>query len=156
MIKIPFINSKEEIKINPAKRFVKINSDLVSQVLYCLNYKKKAQPGLAKGRSDVRGGGRKPWKQKGTGRARAGTIRSPLFVGGGVTFGPTKDKANKKISKKMKSLAIGQLFVKKAQSKEVMCLDNLTIKDNKTKLAADNIKSVTASLVLVVDKVELE
>jgi large subunit ribosomal protein L4 len=67
-----------------------------------------------KTKSEVRGGGRKPWKQKGTGRARAGSLRSPLFVGGGISFGPKPRIVNKKVNKKEKRLAIlAALYLKK-------------------------------------------
>lgn len=77
-----------------------------------------------KTRSDVRGGGKKPWKQKGTGRARAGSTRSPLWKGGGVIFGPQNIKHSQKINKKEKQLAIKTLLVNKFERTQIV--DNLT------------------------------
>lgn len=77
-----------------------------------------------KTRSEVRGGGKKPWKQKGTGRARAGSTRSPLWKGGGVIFGPQNIKRSKKINKKEKQLAVRTLLVNKFERTQI--IDNLT------------------------------
>lgn len=87
-----------------------------------------------KQRAEVRGGGRKPWRQKGTGRARAGTIRSPIWVGGGITFGPTNSRNFRKdINKKMKRKALFMALSDKLSNKYLTILDNLEIKDYKTK-----------------------
>jgi large subunit ribosomal protein L4 len=87
-----------------------------------------------KDRSEVRGGGKKPWKQKGTGRARAGSSRSPIWIGGGVTFGPTSDRNfSKKINKKMKQKAIMMALSDKITSASLVVLDALTMADYKTK-----------------------
>ncbi len=98
----------EEIKLNPKVWDVPYNADLVAQVLYVINSNERKGTSSVKGRGDVSGGGKKPWKQKGTGRARQGSIRSPLWVGGGVTFGPNIKNWKRKINKKM--------------SKEAMCI----------------------------------
>lgn len=98
----------EEIKLNPKVWDVSYNADLVAQVLYVLNSNERKGTSSVKGRGDVSGGGKKPWKQKGTGRARQGSIRSPLWVGGGVTFGPNIKNWKRKINKRM--------------SKEAMCI----------------------------------
>ncbi len=87
-----------------------------------------------KDRSEVRGGGKKPWRQKGTGRARAGSSRSPIWIGGGVTFGPTKDRNFKKdINKKMKKKALLMVFSDKVKEKAMLVVDKLAIEEFKTK-----------------------
>ncbi|ARK28515.1 50S ribosomal protein L4 [Halalkalibacter krulwichiae] len=86
-----------------------------------------------KGRSEVRGGGRKPWRQKGTGRARQGSIRSPQWVGGGVVFGPTPRSYSYKLPKKVRRLAIKSALSSKVQAEEVVVLDNLSFEAPKTK-----------------------
>jgi large subunit ribosomal protein L4 len=88
----------------------------------------------AKDRSEVRGGGKKPWRQKGTGRARHGSIRSPLWRGGGVTFGPTKERNfSKKINKKMRRKALLAVLSGKVRDNELIILDKLQISSPKTK-----------------------
>jgi large subunit ribosomal protein L4 len=91
----------ENIKLNPKVWSVPYNADLVSQVLSVFLSNERKGTSTVKGRGDVSGGGRKPWKQKGTGRARSGSIRSPLWVGGGVTFGPNERNWKRNINKGM-------------------------------------------------------
>ena len=79
-----------------------------------------------KGRSEVRGGGRKPWKQKGTGRARQGSIRSPQWRGGGIVFGPTPRSYGYKLPKKVRRLAIKSALSSKVIANEIIVLDQLT------------------------------
>ena len=86
----------------------------------------------SKNRSAVRGGGKKPWKQKGRGVARAGTIRSPLWKGGGVVFGPSPHGYNKKLPKKMSQLARRSVFSKKLVDNELLILDKIEFSSNKT------------------------
>ncbi|HAK99684.1 50S ribosomal protein L4 [Exiguobacterium sp.] len=86
-----------------------------------------------KGRSEVRGGGRKPWKQKGTGRARQGSIRSPQWVGGGTVFGPTPRSYAYKLPKKVRRLALRSAFSSKVANNEFIVLEGLTIDAPKTK-----------------------
>ncbi|MCD6472571.1 50S ribosomal protein L4 [Candidatus Aerophobetes bacterium] len=86
-----------------------------------------------KGRSEVKGGGRKPWVQKGTGRARAGTIRSPLWVGGGIIFGPKPRKFKSHLSKKVKRAALRYSLVKKFKEGNLLILDKISLKTAKTK-----------------------
>ena len=86
-----------------------------------------------KTRSEVSGGGRKPWRQKGTGHARQGSTRSPQWPGGGIVFGPKPRTYNKKQNKKERVLALKSALSYKAQDKEIIVLDNLNIDTNKTK-----------------------
>lgn len=110
------------------------NPKLVHQVFVAQVVNRRSNLAHTKGRSEVRGGGKKPWRQKGTGRARAGSIRSPLWRGGGVTFGPTKKKSyEKKINKKMRRLALFSLLSKKLADNEVKIIETLNFPHNKTK-----------------------
>ncbi|KGA98315.1 50S ribosomal protein L4 [Alkalihalobacillus alcalophilus ATCC 27647 = CGMCC 1.3604] len=86
-----------------------------------------------KGRSEVRGGGRKPWRQKGTGRARQGTIRAPQWVGGGVVFGPTPRSYSYKLPKKVRRLAIKSALSSKVKAAEIVVLEDLKFDSIKTK-----------------------
>lgn len=86
-----------------------------------------------KNRAAVQGGGRKPWKQKGTGRARHGSIRSPIWVGGGVAFGPTPRSYSYKLPKKVRRLAIRSALSSKIKADELVVLDQLTLEQPKTK-----------------------
>ena len=123
-------------KINlPAKVFgAKWRADLVHQVVEGMRSNKRAGTADTKDRGEVRGGGRKPWKQKGTGRARHGSSRSPIWVGGGVTHGPLAEKNYKrKISKKMRAQALFSVLSKKFKDDEIIFIDSLNMKDIKTK-----------------------
>lgn len=105
-----------------------------------------------KGRGEVSGGGKKPWKQKGTGRARHGSSRSPIWVGGGITFGPKSNRNfSQKINKKMKRKALLMSLTDKASSGKFVVLDSLAFDEYKTKRVAQMIKKlpITGSLLLV-------
>ena len=89
----------------------------------------------AKSRGEVRGGGKKPWRQKGTGRARAGSIRSPIWRGGGVTFGPRPERNySQKINKKTKRIALLMSLSDKAKNKKIFVVDKIALPEVKTKL----------------------
>lgn len=109
-----------------------------------------------KDRSEVRGGGKKPWKQKGTGRARHGSIRSPIWRGGGVTFGPSKDRNySKDLNKKAKRTAIRQALSLAAKHDTVSVIDSVKFKDGKTKEAVklfEKMKLDRGVLLVVEDK----
>lgn len=116
---------------------VKWNPDLVRQALVAQMANRRKPLAHAKDRSEVRGGGRKPWRQKGTGRARHGSTRSPLWAGGGVTFGPSNEKKfAKKINKKMKRLALLSLLSKKMADGEITVIDVFKLENHKTKALA--------------------
>ncbi len=116
---------------------VKINRDLLYQVVVSQQANKRAGTAHTKDRGAVRGGGKKPWRQKGLGRARHGSIRSPIWVGGGTTFGPLNERNfKKKIPKKMKRKAMLMSLSSKVKDQTLVLLDKLKIEKGKTKLAA--------------------
>jgi len=114
------------------------NADLVHQVISSISSNKRANTADTKGRGEVQGGGRKPWKQKGTGRARHGSSRSPIWKGGGITHGPTVERNyKKKINKKMMAKALFTIFSKKFKSGDILFIDKITLAGIKTKKAAE-------------------
>ncbi len=120
------------------------NDDLVHQVVTSLQANKRTVIAYAKGRGEVRGGGRKPWRQKGTGRARHGSIRSPIWKGGGVTHGPTKEKIyHQKINKKMKKRAFFTVLSQKLRDNELLFLDKIILSRPKTKEAGEIVKKIS-------------
>jgi large subunit ribosomal protein L4 len=130
------INGKEVEKISlPEQVFgLRWNADLVHQVMRVKLANKRQLLAHTKDRSQVRGGGTKPWRQKGTGRARHGSIRSPLWIGGGVTFGPSSERNFKKrISKKMNRKAILILLSRKLKDGEIVVIQNFDLESGKTK-----------------------
>jgi large subunit ribosomal protein L4 len=113
---------------------VTTNQELLHQAVVAQMANERQVLADTKDRSEVRGGGKKPWKQKGTGRARVGSSRSPIWIGGGVTFGPTSDRNfSKKINKKMKQKAIFMALSDKAANNHLVILDALQMTEFKTK-----------------------
>lgn len=116
---------------------LKWNADLVHQVVTSQMANQRLKVAHVKGRGEVRGGGKKPWRQKGTGRARHGSIRSPIWKGGGVTHGPTKEENfKKKINRKMAQKALYTVLSAKARDGEIIVMEDLKLSEPKTKLAA--------------------
>ena len=112
------------------------NADLVHQVVTSEKTDARKPVAHTKNRGEVRGGGKKPWQQKGTGRDRHGSSRSPLWVGGGVTHGPRNEKNfERKVNKKMKAKALYTILSKKYKDGEILFVDNFSIKEPKTKNA---------------------
>ncbi len=161
-LKIPYYNSKavpqDPITIEINDKFQKVNVNLVSQVQHVERNNTGFKSGLTKTKSDVRGGGRKPWKQKGTGRARAGSNRSPLWRGGGITFGSDGQKKNLQIPQKMKQLAVLSMIVHKVHEKELSVIENIEIENKKTSEAAKIFEKVNCGkrVIMVTDKSEKE
>lgn len=125
---------------------VKWNNDLVHQVMLSMQSNARAGTAHTKDRGDVRGGGRKPWAQKGTGRARHGSSRSPIWRGGGVTFGPRADKNyDRKINRKMKAKALYAVLSKKFTDGEIIFIDTLKLGAPKTKDAKAIFDKIIAS-----------
>jgi len=121
--------------------------------LYCKAYASglRANTAQTKTRSDVRGGGKKPWAQKGGGRARAGSLRSPIFVGGGVAFGPSTNRNyDQKVNKKQKKLALYHAIAEMAANEKVFVVDNIAVESGKTKDAIALVNGFEQRDVLVV------
>lgn len=119
------------------------NADLVHQVFTSMNSNMRSNTASTKDRSEVSGTGKKPWKQKGTGRARHGSKRSPIWVGGGVAHGPNPDRNyKKKINKKMNAKALFTLLSDKLRKGQILFIDDLGSKEIKTKTAATSLKAL--------------
>lgn len=122
---------------------VKMNNDLVHQVMTSQGVNRRQGTAHTKDRGEVRGGGRKPWRQKGTGRARHGSNRSPIWKGGGVTFGPRNEKVYSNIiPKKTKRKALLMVLSSKVKNKQFILLDELKLTDGKTKQMAEILKNL--------------
>lgn len=128
---------KETSKIELPKRYAEVKEH--NLYLYIKSYLAglRANSAKAKTRAEVSGGGKKPWAQKGGGRARAGSITSPIFVGGGKAFGPSNNRNyNLKVNKKQKKLALDFALAQKASAGKLFIVDSCAIKSGKTKDAA--------------------
>jgi len=128
--------------INPHNLYLYVKSAQAAQ---------RANTATTKGRSEVRGGGKKPWAQKGGGRARAGSRRSPIFVGGGKAFGSMNNHSYKlKVNKKQKKLALNFALNEHAQNGTLFVVDNIEIASGKTKDAAAMFKALGQRDTLIV------
>lgn len=140
-------NGKEAGKIDlPKDVFGQTwNADLVHQVVVSMMSNARENVAHAKTRGEVSGTGKKPWKQKGTGRARHGSMRSPLWVGGGVAHGPRNDKNfDRKVGKKMKAKALYTILSRKFKDGEILFVDNFDFAKPKTADAVDSLKSLSS------------
>ncbi|WP_128896432.1 50S ribosomal protein L4 [Longirhabdus pacifica] len=122
-----------EVALNDAVFGIEPNESVLYDAIVMQQASLRQGTHKVKGRSEVRGGGRKPWKQKGTGRARQGSIRSPQWVGGGVVFGPTPRSYAYKLPKKVRRLAIKSALSNKTVDNKVIVLDELLMSQPKTK-----------------------
>lgn len=126
--------SAGKITLSPEAFGLSWNADLVHQVMVSMMSNARQPIAHTKTRGEVRGGGKKPWRQKGTGRARHGSTRSPLWVGGGVAHGPRNDKDyGRKVNKAVKAKAFLTLLSKKWRDGEVLFVDSLSFDAPKTK-----------------------
>ena len=144
----------------PGKLFdCEINESMMHQAVVAYLANQRHGAASTKERSDVRGGGRKPFRQKGTGRARAGTTRSPIHRGGGVVFGPHPRDYSLAMPKKMKRLAIRSSLSSRAKDGAVLVVDDLNFSEPKTKQFVDilkNMESYNQKVLFVLDKPHAE
>ncbi|MDE1875194.1 MAG: 50S ribosomal protein L4 [Patescibacteria group bacterium] len=141
-------DGKEAGKVKlPEKIFgLSWNADLVHQVMHSMTTSARQPIAHTKTRGEVRGGGKKPWRQKGTGRARHGSTRSPIWVGGGVAHGPRNDRNfDRKINKTMKTKAFLTLLSKKYKDGEVIFVESFGMAAPKTADAVAAIKAIASS-----------
>jgi len=145
-----------EISLPESVFGVAFNNDLVHQVVVSMMSNKRAPISHTKDRGEVSGGGIKPWRQKGTGRARAGTIRSPIWRGGGMVFAQVEPRDHsQKVNKKMYRGAMRSILSELIRQSRLMVVDNFDIALPKTKTLVDKLKGLDLSDVLiVVDKMD--
>ena len=128
----------------------KFNEPLIHQVLVSYMAGSRSGTKAQKSRSEVRGGGKKPWRQKGTGRARAGSIRSPIWRGGGVTFAAKSRDFSKKINKKMFRGAMRSIFSELVRQERFVCVDEFDVSESKTKLVKEKLDKLGLKEVLII------
>ena len=128
------------------------NEALVHQVVTAFLAGGRAGTKAQKNRAQVSGGGAKPWRQKGTGRARAGTIRSPIWVGGGRTFAATPRDYNQKVNKKMYRAALRSVFSELVRQERLVITDSITMEAPKTRELAGKLKQLGLDNVLIVNE----
>lgn len=146
---------KGEIEVSDEIFALEPNQDLLHRAVVIQLGNKRQGTHKAKDRSEVRGGGRKPYRQKGTGRARQGSIRSPLKIGGGVTFGPLPRSYRKTMPKKMRRQALKSALSACVQGEKMLVLDELQLQEIKTKAMAEvlnNLKLDKSTLVILDSK----
>jgi large subunit ribosomal protein L4 len=146
--KVKEVSVPEKILLSPAKEH------LIYEAV--LNYRANQRRGTAstKTRAQVKGGGRKPWRQKGTGRARAGSIRSPLWKKGGITFGPAPRDYRFSLPKKAKRNALKSALSMKLAENQLLVLDQIDFKEPKTKEGLKLLKALNLESALIVDRLE--
>lgn len=147
MIKFPVYNLKGEkvkdIELSGSVFGVKKNDALLHQIQVCQYANRRKVLAHTKDRAERAGSGVKPWRQKGTGRARVGSARTPIWRKGGIVFGPTKDRSFKKdVPKKMGQKALAVALSGKAADKELFLVENLAITEVKTKVMSEAIKNL--------------
>ena len=154
------INGKKvsDVELNEKVFGIEPNENIVHAVLvnYLANQRQGTQS--TKTRAEVSGGGRKPWRQKGTGRARQGSIRAPHWVGGGVALGPKPRSYNYTVNKKEKRLAIKSMLSSKVSENELVVVESLPLKEIKTKEMArilNNLKVEGKAVILLPEKDEI-
>ena len=138
------------IELNDAVFGVKVNEHLMHMAVVSQLANKRQGTQSAKTRAEVRGGGRKPWKQKGTGHARQGSTRSPQWKGGGVVFAPKPRDYSFKMNKKEKTFAVKSALTSRVADSKIFVLDSLTLDEIKTKKMAGVLNNLKVNKALIV------
>lgn len=141
-----------ELELSDAVFGIEPNESVLHDAVVMQQASQRRGTHQVKNRAAVRGGGRKPWRQKGTGRARQGSIRSPQWVGGGVVFGPTPRNYGYKLPKKVRRLAIKSALSSKVKDEDLIVLENLTFDAPKTKEMVQVLENLGAGKALIVAK----
>ena len=149
-MEINILPKNEKINLSDNCFGVDYKKTLVHQVITSYFSNARENYSSQKNRSDVRGGGKKPWRQKGTGRARAGTTRGPIWRGGGVTFASGKRNFSEKINKKMYKVAMKSIMSELLRSDRVVAIDKIALKEIKTKEMHKILKKYDLKSVLIV------
>ena len=149
-MKLKSVNGDNTLQVSEAAFGHKFNEALVHQVLTAYRNAARAGTKAQKSRAEVRGGGRKPWAQKGTGQARAGSSRSPIWVGGGRTFAAKPRDFAQKVNRKMYRGAIRAMLSELARTERLLVTDAIPLSAGKTKLLANQLKAWSLTSVLIV------
>lgn len=140
-----------EVELNDSIFGVEYNEAVIHQAVVRQQANERLGTHATKTRGLVRGGGKKPWRQKGTGRARVGSIRSPLWVGGGTVFGSTPRSHAKGMTKKARRLAVKSALSEKLRANELIVIDQINFEAPKTKQVVEMMKAFEASKALIID-----
>jgi large subunit ribosomal protein L4 len=149
-MKLKSVSGASTLQVSEAAFGHKFNEALVHQVLTAYRNAARAGTKAQKSRAEVRGGGRKPWAQKGTGQARAGSSRSPIWVGGGRTFAAKPRDFAQKVNRKMYRGAIRSMLAELARTERLLVTDGITLAAPKTKLLAQQLQAWSLPSVLIV------
>lgn len=143
-----------DLELNDNLFAVPVNPHIIHEIVRMQRAARRAGTACTKTRTEVRGGGKKPWKQKGTGRARSGSTNSPLWRGGGVVFGPKPRDYSFKLPKKVKKLGIRMALSSRFSDKLVLVLDNFKIDEIKTKrfIGVMNTLNIENALIVVPER----
>ncbi len=160
MPKVPVFNvggeQVDEIELEDRIFAAPVRADLMHQVVLMFLAGQRQGTHKVKSRSEVRGGGRKPWRQKGTGRARQGSIRSPQWKGGGVVFGPTPRDYKYTLPKKIRRQALYSALSSKLDEGKLIVIEGISLPENKTKHMAQLLGRFDLTKALIVDSAKQE
>jgi large subunit ribosomal protein L4 len=149
-MKLKMVSGAAELQVSEATFGLKFNESLVHQVITAYRAAGRAGTKAQKSRAEVSGGGKKPWSQKGTGQARAGSNRSPIWVGGGKTFAAKPRDFEQKVNRKMYRGALRSMLSELARTERLVVAESLGLEAPKTKLLAGQLKAWSLESVLIV------